>query len=171
MPVRKPSPNSRSFSRVTTSSARTSKRTISFSVSNSDHRQSKKDSKTTKKLQLALSSKNFPPTTVVIQKNNSLLRRRRLPSCSVRTIARISANNNGCSNCTLIRSSSSGSSRIKWFCTPGISPVDRRHSESSVKPKSHFKKTSENCEWAKVSAEPPFSPAYLVCSTVSLVLL
>lgn len=160
MPVRKPSPNSRSFSRVTTS-ARTSKRTISFSVSNSDHRQSKKDSKTTKKLQLALSSKNFP-TTVVIQKNNSLLRRRRLPlSCSVRTIARISANNNGCSNCTLIRSSSSGS-RIKWFCTPGISPVDRRLSESSVKPKSHFKKTSENCEWAKVSAEPPFSPAYLV---------
>lgn len=121
MPVRKPSPNSRSFSRVTTSSARTSttKRTISFSVSNSDHRQSRKDSKTTKKLQLALSSKNFP-TTVVIEKNNSLLRRRRLPSCSVRTIAaRISANNNGCSNCTLIRSSSSGSSRIKWFCTPG----------------------------------------------------
>lgn len=156
MPVRKPSPNSRSFSRVTTS-ARTSKRTISFSVSNSDHRQSKKDSKTTKKLQLTLSSKNFP-TTVVIQKNNSLLRRRRLPSCSVRTIARISANNNGCSNCTLIRSSSSGSSRIKWFCTPGISPVDRRYSESSVKPKSHFKKTSENCEWAKSPRNRPFRP-------------
>lgn len=157
MPVRKPSPNSRSFSRVTTSSARTSttKRTISFSVSNSDHRQSKKDSKTTKKLQqLALSSKNFP-TTVVIQKNNSLLRRRRLPSCSVRTIAaRISANNNGCSNCTLIRSSSSGSSRIKWFCTPG-----RPNQVNQVwNPNPTLKKTSENCEWAKVSAEPPFSP-------------
>lgn len=152
MPVRKPSPNSRSFSRVTTSSARTpTKRTISFSVSNSDHRQSKKDSKTTKKLQLALSSKNFP-ATVVIQKNNSLLRRRRLPSCSVRTIARISANNNGCSNCTLIRSSSSGSSRIKWFCTPG-----RPNQVNQVwNPNPTYKKTSENCEWAKSPRNRPF---------------
>lgn len=113
MPVRKPSLISRSFSRITTNK-RTTKRTISFSVSTSVQW---KNIKTLKKIQLAL-SKNFSST--VIQKNNSVLRRHRLPNCSVRTIARISANNNGCSNCKLIRSSSSGN-LIKWNCW---NPVD-----------------------------------------------
>lgn len=103
MPVRKPSYSSRSFSRVTTNT-RTPKRTISCSVK-------VKTIKTTKKSQLA-HNKNF--LSPVIQKNNSLLR---WPVCGaaerVRTKARISANN-GSSNCTIIRSSSSGS-RIKWL--------------------------------------------------------
>lgn len=103
MPVRKPSYSSRSFSRVTTNT-RTPKRTISCSVQ-------VKTIKTTKKSQLA-HNKNF--LSPVIQKDNSLLR---WPDCGaaerVRTKARISANN-GSSNCTIIRSSSSGS-RIKWL--------------------------------------------------------
>lgn len=106
MPVRKPSSSSRSFSRVTTNT-RTPVRTISCSVK-------VKKIKTTKKTQLA-HNKNF--LSPVIQENNSLLLRRRLPNCEaakqVRTKARISANN-GSSNCTIIRSSSSGS-RIKWL--------------------------------------------------------
>lgn len=121
MPVRKPSPKSRSFSRVTTNQ-RTTKRTIrSFSVSisrPSDHHQQ------SKKL-IPLPSKNFPSTNTAVarQKNNSLLRRRRrlLPVVvvgSVRTIARISTaanNNGGCNNGTLLIRSSCSGSRIKWI--------------------------------------------------------
>lgn len=143
MPVRKPSYSCRSFSRVTTNQ-RTPKRTISCcSVS-----AKVKTIKTTKKSQLA-DNKNF--LSPVIQKDNSLLLPiRRLPDCeaskqALRTKARIPANN-GSSNCTIIRSSFSGS-RIKW--------LDRNRTTRSVQC-FKFEPQWENC--AQISSGTALFP-------------